>query len=95
MPKNLHKDDDDLDLIDLNDNKYNNDKEESEKIEIDKEQALDFLERKSLQLHDALHGWNLLAYAGTILGWAKQTPQGFKNHYPMNWRLRQRNPSIS
>ena len=33
MPKNLHKDDDDLDLIDLNDNKYNNDKEESEKID--------------------------------------------------------------
>ena len=67
----------------------------SEKIEIDKEQALDFLERKSLQLHDALHGWNLLVYAGTILGWAKQTSQGFKNHYPMNWRLRQRNSSNS
>ena len=33
MPENLHKDDDDLDLIDLNDNKYNNDNEESEKID--------------------------------------------------------------
>jgi transcription termination/antitermination protein NusG len=33
MPKNLHKDDDDLDLIDLNDNKYNNDNKESEKID--------------------------------------------------------------
>ena len=33
MPKNLHKDDDDLDLIDLHDDKYNNDNNESEKID--------------------------------------------------------------
>jgi len=34
MPKNLHKDDDDLDLIDLNDDKYSNDNK-SDKIDID------------------------------------------------------------
>jgi transcription termination/antitermination protein NusG len=33
MPKNLRKDDDDLDLIDLNNDKYNNDNNESEKID--------------------------------------------------------------
>lgn len=34
MPKNLRKDDDDLDLIDLNDDKYNNDidNDKSDKI---------------------------------------------------------------
>ncbi len=32
MPKNLRKDDDDLDLIDLNDDKYNTDNNKSEKI---------------------------------------------------------------
>lgn len=32
MPKNLRKDDDDLDLIDLNDDKYNNDDDKSDKI---------------------------------------------------------------
>ena len=35
MPKNLHKDDDDLDLIDLNDDKYSNDNNKSDKIDID------------------------------------------------------------
>lgn len=34
MPKNLHKDDDDLDLIDLNDDKYSNDNK-SDKIDTD------------------------------------------------------------
>ncbi len=33
MPKNLRKDDDDLDLIDLHDNNDNNDNNESEKID--------------------------------------------------------------
>ncbi len=32
MPKNLRKDDDDLDLIDLNDDKYDNDSDKSDKI---------------------------------------------------------------
>ena len=35
MPKNLHKDDDDLDLIDLNDDKYSNDNNKSDKIDTD------------------------------------------------------------
>jgi transcription elongation factor SPT5 len=33
MPKNLRKDDDDLDLIDLNDDKYSNDNDNSDKID--------------------------------------------------------------
>jgi hypothetical protein len=36
-------------------------------------------------------GWYLACYEGTLLGWAKYTAQGWKNHYPMNWRLRDRN----
>jgi len=35
MPKTLHKDDDDLDLIDLNDDKYSNDNNKSDKIDTD------------------------------------------------------------
>ena len=35
MPKNLHKDDDDLDLIDLNDDKYSNDNNKSDEIDTD------------------------------------------------------------
>jgi len=35
MPKNLHKDDDDLDLIDMNDDKYSNDNNKSDKIDTD------------------------------------------------------------
>jgi transcription termination/antitermination protein NusG len=35
MPKDLRKDDDDLDLIDLNDDKYSNDNSKSDKIDTD------------------------------------------------------------
>jgi transcription termination/antitermination protein NusG len=44
MPKNLHKDDDDLDLIDLNDNKYNNDNNNTAD-DLDKDQY----EKKSIK----------------------------------------------
>lgn len=55
-------------------------------------EALDFLERNTNTLpENKSPGWYLAAFEGTILGWAKCTAQGWKNHYPMNWRLRDRN----
>lgn len=49
MPKNLHKDDDDLDLIDLNDDKHNNDDNESDKIDTVKDLDKGHHEKKSIK----------------------------------------------
>lgn len=65
--------------------------EHYETLDLDLSAALDFLERNTNTLpENKKPGWYLIRYEGTILGWAKSTAQGWKNHYPMNWRLRDR-----
>jgi len=51
MPKNLRKDDDDLDLIDLNDDKYsnNNDNDNSDKIDTDNDLDNSQYKKKSIK----------------------------------------------
>ena len=60
-------------------------------LELDLNGALDYLERATtLTSQENQNGWYLIQYENTCLGWAKRTSQGWKNHYPMNWRLRSR-----
>ena len=60
-------------------------------IDLDLTQALDYLERSTNSLPSGkAQGWYLVRYDSTLLGWVKSTQQGLKNHYPMNWRLRDR-----
>jgi 16S rRNA C967 or C1407 C5-methylase (RsmB/RsmF family)/NOL1/NOP2/fmu family ribosome biogenesis protein len=60
-------------------------------IDLDLSSALDYLERKTSGLPVSYSpGWYIIRYEDTNLGWAKMTGQGWKNHYPMNWRLRDR-----
>ena len=60
-------------------------------IDLEKEKALDYLERNTQTLpHKELNGWYLVSFEETVLGWVKQTSQGMKNHYPLQWRLRSR-----
>ena len=60
-------------------------------IDLDLTQALDYLERSTNSLPSGkAQGWYLVTYDSTVLGWVKSTQQGLKNHYPMNWRLRDR-----
>lgn len=60
-------------------------------FELSLDQSLDYLERNTRSLPvDKPIGWHLITFQGTILGWAKNTAQGWKNHYPLNWRLRTR-----
>ena len=62
-------------------------------LELDLSGALDYLERTVQSLPTGKKpGWYLCSFEGTLLGWVKYTPQGWKNHYPMNWRLRDRKP---
>ncbi len=61
------------------------------KIDLDLKGALDYLERSTSMASPAnKNGWYLPTFENTILGWMKFTPQGWKNHYPLNWRLRSR-----
>ncbi|HZV71781.1 MAG TPA: hypothetical protein VFG10_19670 [Saprospiraceae bacterium] len=64
-----------------------------EKIDLKLEGALDYLERSTtVSSLASKKGWYIAMYKDTCLGWLKLTSQGWKNHYPMNWRLRSRNP---
>ncbi len=61
-------------------------------VPVDLSAALDFLERTTTSLPSVVNpGWYVISFEETLLGWAKYTAQGWKNHYPMNWRLRDRN----
>ncbi len=60
-------------------------------IELGLELSLDYLERNTVLLPaDQQNHWYLFSYQNTILGWGKHTLKGWKNHYPLNWRLRSR-----
>jgi NOL1/NOP2/fmu family ribosome biogenesis protein len=60
-------------------------------INLDLSSALDYLERKTESLPEGkTSGWYIIRFEDTSLGWAKMTGQGWKNHYPMIWRLRDR-----
>ena len=60
-------------------------------ITVDVEGALDYLERKIPVIPgEYSNGWDVVTFDGDNLGWLKKTGQGWKNYYPMNWRLRKR-----
>ena len=62
-------------------------------MELGYQTALDYLERQTSTLPQGNSlGWHIIRYEETDLGWAKYTQQGWKNHYPMHWRLRDRRP---
>ncbi len=62
-----------------------------ETIDLDLSTALDYLERDANTLPPVdVKGWYVVTYDGSHLGWAKWTGHAWKNHYPMNWRLRDR-----
>lgn len=61
------------------------------KIELGLNECLDYLERSTKNLPEkAVQGWHLVNFQGSCLGWAKNTMQGWKNYYPLQWRLRSR-----
>lgn len=61
------------------------------RINLDQIKALDYLERSTNSFPlGSEPGWYLASFKDTILGWMKNTSQGWKNHYPMLWRLRSR-----
>jgi NOL1/NOP2/sun family putative RNA methylase len=55
-------------------------------IELDKDQALQYLRRKDIFVQGN-KGWNLMTYCGLPLGWAKVLPNRVNNYYPPEWRI--------
>lgn len=62
-------------------------------IDLDKETALRYLQKNDLDIQGEIpevkgKNWLLAAYKGVSLGWMKAVGNRFKNHFPINWRIR-------
>lgn len=56
-------------------------------VNVNKEQALQYLKRKDIALENAPKGWLAIQYCGITLGWAKVLHNRINNYYPVNWRI--------
>ena len=61
------------------------------RVEVEREQALAYLHRETLNLPDAPMGYILLTYKGAPLGFVKNVGNRANNMYPQEWRIR-KNP---
>ena len=57
-------------------------------VELDQEQALQFLSKEPVQFTDIPQGWHLVRYNGLNLGWIKGLKNRVNNYYPKEWRIR-------
>lgn len=51
------------------------------------EQAIQYPQRKDVQLEGAAKGWQLMTYNGCPLGWANVLPNRVNNYYPKEMRI--------
>src|SRR5690606_1010658 len=57
------------------------------RLELPKEQALDYLRKKDIPMGTGMTGWVLASYQGHGLGWVKVLPNRINNYYPKEWRI--------
>ncbi len=57
-------------------------------IEINKEQALQYLKKSTLKLDMNSKGWHLLKYKSHNLGWINHLGHRINNYYPNDWRIK-------
>ncbi|MGI8951830.1 MAG: methyltransferase RsmF C-terminal domain-like protein [Chitinophagaceae bacterium] len=57
------------------------------KIELNKEQAIEYLQKKDLQINFLTKGWALATYQNINLGWMKVLQNRMNNYYPVQWRI--------
>ena len=57
------------------------------RIELDYEQAIQYLKKKELNLKTDKKGWNLVAYDGQPLGWINILSNRINNYYPKELRI--------
>jgi len=56
-------------------------------LQLEKEQAIRYLQKKDLQALPHYSGLVLMQYAGLSLGWAKFLHNRVNNYYPTEWRI--------
>jgi 16S rRNA C967 or C1407 C5-methylase (RsmB/RsmF family)/NOL1/NOP2/fmu family ribosome biogenesis protein len=64
-------------------------------IELDYHQSVNFLKRENLILKNSEPGWILLKYEGVNLGFAKNVGSRLNNYFPIEWRIRLSETSLS
>lgn len=57
------------------------------RVELTKEEAIRFLQRKDLQLPEAPKGWQLASFEGHPLGWMNVLGNRINNYYPKELRI--------
>jgi 16S rRNA C967 or C1407 C5-methylase (RsmB/RsmF family)/NOL1/NOP2/fmu family ribosome biogenesis protein len=57
------------------------------RIELDHEQAIQYLQRKELTIEVKEKGWQLVNYQGHSLGWVNALPNRINNYYPKELRI--------
>jgi NOL1/NOP2/fmu family ribosome biogenesis protein len=58
-----------------------------QRIALNYEQAIKYLQKKDLKLQDINTGWQLVSYQGYILGWINVLPNRINNYYPKELRI--------
>jgi len=58
-------------------------------VELTREQALNYLRRKQINLDLESKGWMIVRYHGQNLGWVKVLDKRINNYYPKEWRITQ------
>ncbi len=57
------------------------------KTELTKEEALQYLRKREMNIENKSKGWILSAYKNFPLGWLKLLQNRINNYYPTNWRI--------
>jgi 16S rRNA C967 or C1407 C5-methylase (RsmB/RsmF family)/NOL1/NOP2/fmu family ribosome biogenesis protein len=58
-----------------------------QRLELDYEQAIQYLKKKELRLETDKKGWSLVTYQGYPLGWINILPNRINNYYPKELRI--------
>jgi NOL1/NOP2/fmu family ribosome biogenesis protein len=58
------------------------------RLELSRDEALRFLRKENISVHDAPKGWLLITYLELPLGWVKNLGNRVNNYYPKAWRIR-------
>jgi 16S rRNA C967 or C1407 C5-methylase (RsmB/RsmF family)/NOL1/NOP2/fmu family ribosome biogenesis protein len=61
------------------------------KMHVSYDQAIQYLQRKDLQVKTDVKGWQLITYEGHSLGWVNVLPNRINNYYPKEFRILKEN----
>jgi len=63
-----------------------------DEINLSKEEAILYLQKKDFNINSNAKGWHLIKYEEAFLGFAKLMGNRMNNTYPKEWRIRSENP---